>query len=140
MTDTRLAATTICFCSRAFQFSEVTGLFRDLRGFWVSLLKSEGILMLLSHSSPCLCNICIFLGQEDFGVHWGNSLSQEPTCQHKPALQMAEPLALPQVQRRQGSSRGSDSYSPAQEHSAQIRGKSNLTDPLREFYSHSVQQ
>lgn len=35
---------------------------------------------------------------------------------------------------QQGSSHGSDLYSPAQGHSAQIRGKSNLKDPIREHF------
>lgn len=78
----------IPFWSWTFQFSKVTDLFRDLRGYSVNLWSLKNIwCSFVNHLSVFLLSLSSW-GKKGFGVHWRISLAQVPPACTNQALQI----------------------------------------------------
>lgn len=124
----------IPFWSWTFQFSKVTDLFRDKRGYSVSLWSLKTIwLFSVNYLSIFVMSLSSW-GKKILGCTGGPPLPRSPLPTQTRPSRSCRHLPLCRFSGWQGSSHGSNLYSPACVHSGQIRGKWNLKDPIREHF------
>lgn len=129
----------IPFWSCTFQFSKVTDLFRDLRGNSVSLWSLKIIWCFsVNHLSIFVMSLSSW-GKRMLGCTGGPPLPRFPPAYTNQALQIMQTFVSLQIQWMAGiPSHGSNLYSPVHVHSAQIRGKWNFKDPIRDHFIASL--
>lgn len=128
----------IPFWSWTFQFSKVTDLFRDQRGYSVSLWSLKNIWHFSANYLSIFMISLSSWGKEDLGCTGGPPLPRSPLPTQIRPCRSCRHLPLCRFSGWQGSSHGSNLYSPARGHSAQIRGKWNHKDPIREHFMASL--
>lgn len=130
----------IPFWSWMFQLSKVTDLFRDLRGYTVSLWSLKNIWCFpVNHISVFVMSFSSW-GKKTLGCTGGPPFPVSPLPTQTRPCRSCRHLLLCRCSGWQESSHGSNLYSPAHVHSAQIRGKWNLQDPIREHFIASLRR